>query len=185
MGLKEVEEEIRRNIRSNVNSIKSEKKNEADQILAEANERINQLEIERKTEISTISKGITLALSMMESKKIDLETRKKLLDEVYGKLTDKIYSIKGKERDDLINKLIKKGKNEIDVGVVYSNEEDSAKVKKICGKGIKFGGEINTRGGVILETKTGEVSVDYTFESLLNDFRRNTSADVAMELFKK
>lgn len=185
MGLEEVSKDILRKINSEINAIKKAGKKEVDSILNNAKEEVKKLRKARDLEVSRMSQNIKKkeeAYASLQAKKIELNVKKQVLEDVYAKVLDKIKNISGKEREGLLKELIKKAKQEIDAKYIYSNEQDKGIVKKLA-RGLTYGGTIDCIGGVVLETEDHLIGVDYTFESIFEQVKDKTLNEVSKKLF--
>ena len=82
------------------------------------------------------------------------------------------------ERDAIIKKLLEKSKSEIDVVKVYCNINDT----KLLDNSVQVE-TLDCDGGIICETKDGNVKVDYTFTTLFQDLKEKTAKEISKILF--
>lgn len=82
-----------------------------------------------------------------------------------------------KRRKEIIEKLITKGKNEIDITTVYCNKKDKKHIQNFNCK------EIDIMGGVILENEDKSIRIDSSFETLLKNIKDNSLQEIARKLF--
>ena len=94
--------------------------------------------------------------------------------------------MKTNEKEKLYQSLLKKAEKEIDVYAVYVNKSDFDVVKSIAKSILKNKESIKEEeilGGIIAENKDGTIRVDYSFDSLLEEFRQKSLADISEKLF--
>ncbi len=119
-----------------------------------------------------------IASANLEAKKSQLISKKALLEEVFSKAMEKIdKKLTSAQRKAIITKLLAKAEKEINVGSVLVSKKDSAHV------GSKKKEIVDIMGGVIVEDKSGEVSVDYSFETLLSNIKEKNIAEISDILF--
>ena len=177
MGLEKIKEEILHKADAAEKEILAEAGKKVNEIKNNAAAQLKQLENEAARKLEAEMKSLENrenSLANMESRKLLFETRKNLIDHVYGEAFNKIRNMPATEKEDLIKKLIEMAKKEIDVDIVYISEKD----KKYCKDGAKIK-VIETDGGIICETKDGNVKVNLTFGTLFADLREKTSKEVS------
>lgn len=180
MGLEEVKEEILNSARNDTNKIIEEAKIEAQQILAKATKRIsdynNKLKEDKKKLIENLEK-MKIAQARSEAKKLILDKKKEIIDDVFEKAKQKLASLSETKRGEYIQKLIEKAKNEMETATVYCNKKDK-----------QFIGDFNYQetdiiGGVIVENQDGSVRIDYSFETMLNNVKEASLQKISKILF--
>lgn len=188
MGLEELEADIRKRIESKVSSILAEAETEAGQIIAKGKDQVATLRKQRSEEIEKLAKEYKnreIAQAYLNSRKMKLEVKKEALEELFLKIEEKLHALSSHERKEILSALVEKGKRELpDAKFVYSNKDDKKEASLICKKeGLNFAGTVDCKGGVIIENKSKEVRLDYTYEALLADFRKEAINDIATGLF--
>lgn len=119
-----------------------------------------------------------LASAKLEAKKKKLVEKKNIIEKTFEKAKDSVNSkLKKSERKEIIEKILKKIEAEIKIGKIYCNKIDAELIDR---KEVKHTDII---GGVIAEDKTGNVVVDYSFETLLEQVKENHMAEVTKVLF--
>ncbi|MBI2134746.1 hypothetical protein HYU09_02040 [Candidatus Woesearchaeota archaeon] len=181
MGLEKIKEEILHKADAAEREILIEAEAKIRSIRSNAAVHMKQLESEAAKKLDADMKSLENrenSLANMESRKILFETRKSLIDKVYAEAFSKIRNMPAKDREGIIKKLIGMAKKEIDVDTVYISEKD----KQYCKDGAKIK-VIEADGGIICETKDGNVRVNLTFPSLFADLREKTVKEVSGILF--
>ena len=175
MSLETVVEDIREKARGDAERILSESDAEGKEITdkarkeASVNRVVGKEEISRKIELEKEQKFSSTNLA---AKQKTLEKKRDLLELVRQEIENEISQIKGKERDELTGKLIEASIKEFtgvkDV-VVYGNLEDEKLLKSLLKKhkGVKYGGEYECIGGVVMESESARMRVNNTFDSII------------------
>ena len=186
MTLDKVVDEIIDKAKEDANALKKEGKVEAVPILKKA--KANASEIEDNA--MDYAKGIIeamekkeLASAKLQCKRIELDSRKEIIDTVFDKLQEKVMMLDDKTRKNIYEKMIKKAVSEMaDARYVYANAKDKSIVKPVAaGLEVK---EADIPGGVIVEDKDQNVRIDCTFDSMLEDVRDESLKDVSKVLFE-
>ncbi|RUM34219.1 MAG: V-type ATP synthase subunit E [Archaeoglobus sp.] len=186
MPLEVVIEEIQKKGGEQVQQIINEAKAEAEEIIAEAKAEAEEIinkaredaekeaERYRRQEISSVN---------LEMKRLLLNKRKEVLEEVFKLVEDRIKKMDPEEKKRLLSKLI--DSCELEEAVVYSNKDDENAVREVISgkKGYRYGGNIDCLGGVILESTDGEVRINLTFDDLLAQVYENKMSEVSKILF--
>ncbi|MFL2521121.1 MAG: V-type ATP synthase subunit E [Halobacteriales archaeon] len=175
MSLETVVEDIREKARGDAERILSESDAEGKEITdkarkeASVNRAVGKEEISRKIELEKEQKFSSTNLA---AKQKTLEKKRDLLELVRQEIENEISQIKGKEREELTGKLIESSIKEFtgvkDV-VVYGNLEDEKLLKSLLKKhkGVKYGGEYECIGGVVMESESARMRVNNTFDSII------------------
>ncbi|MCH2453001.1 MAG: V-type ATP synthase subunit E [Halobacteriales archaeon] len=175
MSLETVVEDIREKARGDAERILSESDAEGKEIIdkarkeASVNRAVGKEEISRKIELEKEQKFSSTNLA---AKQKTLEKKRDLLELVRQEIENEISQIKGKEREELTGKLIESSIKEF-IGVkdvfVYGNLEDEKLLKSLLKKhkGVKYGGEYECIGGVVMESESARMRVNNTFDSII------------------
>ena len=180
MGLEAVKGEIIANAKEQEEALLAEAKKEADNIMKEAQNRI--AEFKQKTEAETkklaeMINGQEAASAELESKKLSLEAKKEAVEKAFEEAKKSIEGLSDRKREEHMNKLLDKAKNDIEVAKVYCNKKDAKLVK---GLKAEPAGII---GGLIAENADGTVRVDYSFETMLQNVKENELQKISKILF--
>ena len=175
MSLETVVEDIREKARGDAERILSESDAEGKEIIdkarkeASVNRAVGKEEISRKIELEKEQK---FSRTNLAAKQKTLEKKRDLLELVRQEIENEISQIKGKEREELTGKLIESSIKEF-IGVkdvfVYGNLEDEKLLKSLLKKhkGVKYGGEYEWIGGVVMESESARMRVNNTFDSII------------------
>jgi len=174
------EEEVRRireEAEKEVEKILAEAKAEAEKILKKAREDAEkEAEAIRKQEISSVK---------LEMKRELLNVQKEILEDVSNLLKQKVRDMDEETRKKIISKLLEK--NASPGMVVYSRKEDEDIVKGLIKElklDVKYGGNVECIGGVILEDTAGDIRLNLTFDELVNQVYEQKLSEVSKLLFK-
>ena len=186
MTLDKVVDEIICTAKADASALKKEGKVEAVSILKKA--KANASEIEE--DATDYAKGVIeamekkeLASAKLQCKRIELDSRKEIIDKVFDKLREKVMMLDDKTKKNIYEKMIKNAVCELsDARYVYANAKDRSIVKSVAaGLEVK---EADILGGVIVEDKDQNVRIDCTFESVLDDVRDESLKDISKVLFE-
>ena len=195
-----------------VSSIMSEAQGKADIIMQEANAEIATINADaEKTAESEKNKILEngkkqsdmryqqiISEAKMNARRAELGAKEEVIEAAFDKATDDLKDIASsgsEEYDDSLTKIIKEAVDEIggkDL-IIQLNEADTNKFKSQLDSSstfqiddIKFqlGEPIDTIGGAIVKTKSGDIEVNNTIESRLERFRSVLRSEVANVLFK-
>ena len=170
-----------RSASGNPSSRIKEANQEAARIIKEAESKIESRRRESEEEAKFLietSKKKALINAEIEAKRMELEAKKEVIDEVFEKAKSRIMDISDSKINSINNSLYKKAGKEIDIGKVYCNKKDSKTFK-----GVET---INTEilGGLIAESKDGLIRVDYSFDIMIESIKENDIKEVVDILFK-
>ncbi|MCS7119064.1 MAG: V-type ATP synthase subunit E family protein [Archaeoglobaceae archaeon] len=170
--VKKIEEEAKKE----VEKIILEAKTEAETLLKKAKEEAEKEgEALRKQEISSLN---------LEMKRLMLAKQKKITDEVFTLLKQKIVDMDEKTRKSILKAIIEK--NAKHNMKLYVRKEDEKIVKEILKElklSLKIAGNISVLGGIVLEDPGGEVRINLTFDELLIQLYEKRLNEVAKVLF--
>ncbi len=180
MGLEAVKEEIIRNARKQEEALLAEARQKAAEIIKDAGKEIEMLREKSEAEakrIMEIIKKQELASAELESKKMLLEAKKQLINQVFAEAQKKIEALDAKKRAAYMDKLLEKARKDIEVAKVYCSKKDANLPK---GADVAAADMI---GGLIAENSYGTVRVDYSFESMLQSIKENELQSISKILF--
>jgi V/A-type H+/Na+-transporting ATPase subunit E len=101
----------------------------------------------------------------LEVKRITLNKRKELLDNVYSQTVESIKSMPASKNEKLLKHII--DKYEASGDKIYSSKASEETVRKLSS--LTYAGNIDCIGGVVLENEDGTVRLDYTYDSILKN----------------
>jgi V/A-type H+-transporting ATPase subunit E len=182
MGLDAIFEEIKAKGRAEADRINGETSQEVSKIIADAQASAAKIKAARE---ETVKKEIDrmrqqeLSSANLEVKKLRLNARKEILDEVYESAKDSISKLTS-EKNQIILKLIIE-KNESGNSKIFSRGKDKTTVKKMTK--LEFAGEIDCIGGVVIENKDGTEVLDFRYDMILKNVNEQSLKQVSDILF--
>ncbi|TAL57438.1 MAG: hypothetical protein EPN86_02075 [Nanoarchaeota archaeon] len=177
MGLEELKLKIEKETEGDALRIEDEGRAEAKRILDAAKAEVQKIKSAFQEETKDIlakieQKAVTDA--QFEAKRAVMLKKKEMLEEVLQQAKDALRS-KHKSK---LKTLLDKAKSNIDVGAIYVNPSDK---KQFSGVTVK---EAPIFGGLIAETPDGNVRVDYSFDSFLDQVWQENISQIVGKLFK-
>ncbi|MBE6506130.1 MAG: V-type ATP synthase subunit E [Methanobrevibacter sp.] len=195
-----------------VSSIMSEAQGKADIIMQDANAEVSKITADaEKTAESEKNKILDngkkqsdmryqqiISEAKMNARRAELGAKEEVIEEAFTKATDELKSIASSgsgEYDDSLSKMIKEAVDELGSNdlILQLNEADTNKFKSQLDSSSTFqidditfelGEPIDTIGGAIVKTKSGDIEVNNTIESRLERFKSVLRSEVANVLFK-
>ncbi len=204
MGVEELRKEILEEAERKVKEILSEAKAEAEKILREAEERVAEIrrakedEARKRMEEKLRSE---LSLARIEGKKLIVNTRWELVDEVFRRAWERVESYVGSDEyySDFLPRMVALGvsrigfdevklhMNEADVGRVRGMLRRFAKeVSRHVGRDVKLSisnNPLRITGGVVVSDPDENVFFNASFDALFNRAREELAPDVFEVLF--
>ena len=180
MGLEAVKEEIVRQAKEQETALLAEARKEANRIMREAEKKIEEMKEKSESEIKRmidVIKKQELASGELENKKMILEAKKQVIENVFNEAKKRIEKLDDKKRELYIKKLLEKIKNEIEISYVYCNKKDA---KFLKGFNVANADII---GGLTAENKEKTVRVDYSFETMLDSVKEAQLQNISKILF--
>ncbi len=184
MSLDDVVEDILRKGKSKRDEIVHLGEKERDEQLALAEKKIaesaERTERNHRAAIAQMEQQ-EVSSAELESKRIVLETQKKVMDELKAQVLSDVSRMPADKRKRIYSKLIAKAKSELGDCYVYSSEKDRALLQLPAG--MQNGGTMDTDGGLVFESKDRMVRLDYRFETLLEDIWNSEMKEIYSRLF--
>jgi V/A-type H+-transporting ATPase subunit E len=191
MGLEVVIEEIREKGRKEADQVRQETQEEVRSILAAAQERAAKIKLaadqETERQTSHIMNQEVSAANLVVKRQL-LNTQKDLLDQVYQTALSKIAALPEDFHRGAMKHLLSKAKSEIPEGIVHCNQRDRETLSRLLSsdpalKGYGMGEPVETEGGVVIESKDGELQIDYSYRTFLNGIWETGLKDASGILF--
>jgi len=170
---------------------------QAEKIISDAKAEAKKVILEAQHKAQAVSKNLSeknnVLLSDLEKKELSaaklkaskdfFEAKKEILNEVNDLALEKISKIALEKRSQLLKHLTEKALKELDGGeFFYSNEKDKAIIQKFFPK-LKFAGNIECIGGIVLENSQKNIRVNYTFEVLFENVKGDYLNEIASRVF--
>lgn len=177
MGLENIEKSIVEITNKKASQMIDEAMRKASEIKEETENKIKEEDITSKNETEKLIEQLKQsfeALAKFEIKRTELSTKKEIIEKIFEKTVLKIETLDDKTLEKLTKKLLNDAKNEIDVKIVYCNEE----TKKWVPKEFKVKTE-EMLGGIMAENNDGTIRVDNRFETILEEVRKDALKKIA------
>ncbi|MFH1722815.1 MAG: V-type ATP synthase subunit E family protein [Candidatus Altiarchaeota archaeon] len=186
MGLNELEEELTANAEKEISAIKNASEHQESSILSDARNKAKEIKAEAlsegKARAESERRG-ALASARLEAKRILNQAREEAVNENLNEIREVLSQIRDDNRyPKILQNLVDEGLKELgDDSTVYVNKGDEklVKAKKISEK------EIESVGGVIIESSDGRIRVDSTIDSLFHQKTEYLRRQIFSELFGK
>ncbi|MFP4654336.1 MAG: V-type ATP synthase subunit E [Methanohalobium sp.] len=166
MGLETVVNDIMDVAQAEAAQKKEEADTEASQIIEDAKERAKKIKGDRLAETEVKIERLNkqeISSANLEVKRIKLNARKEILEEVYNKAFESVSNLSPQKNEELLKTLL--DKYEEYGAKIYSNKESEEIVKKLSS--LEYAGNIACIGGIVIENSDGTVSLDYTYDTIL------------------
>lgn len=184
MGLERVVQKVLDKGKEDADAIIDEGKKEAQAIINEANKKAKKMiegkKKEAREEIQRVRRWELSAVEI-EAKRNILNAKKQLLDNVYNITLEHLSTLSKEKREAILKVLISKASKEFKRGYIYCNDKDAKFVMRK--ENLKFGGNIDCIGGIIVENEEKTVKIDYLYETILNEVWRESLKRVSDILF--
>ncbi|MDN7024683.1 V-type ATP synthase subunit E [Methanoculleus sp. FWC-SCC1] len=177
MGLEAVVDEIKEKGRREVEAARAETRKEVEEILQNAQGRAESIKLaaeeESERQAAHIVNQEVSAANLIVKRQV-LNAQKKLLDQVYQASLAAVRDLPADFHKKALAGLLEQAAKEIDEGVVHCNEQDVPALQDIISssttlKGYSVGTAIDIPGGIIVESTDGELQIDYSYRTFLND----------------
>tara|TARA_A100001037_G_scaffold306786_1_gene355492 strand:+ start:2496 stop:3083 length:588 start_codon:yes stop_codon:yes gene_type:complete len=191
MSLETVVEDIRGKARGDAERILSEAKVEGEEVVDKAKKEASAIRTMGKEEITRrieLEQEQKFSSANLAAKQKTLEKKRDLLEVVRKEIENEISQIKGKEREKLTEELMKSSVKEF-VGmkdvIVYGRSEDEKLIKSLLKKhkGVKYGGECECIGGIVMESESARMRVNNTFDSIIETVWTEELKNISEQLF--
>lgn len=191
MGLEVVIREIRDKGTREADQIRKETQAEVNSILKAAQEKAERIkmgvdqDVERQA-ARIMNQEVSAANLMV--KRLILNTQKDLLDKVYMSALASIAGLPEDFHREVLKRLLSKVKTEIPDGIVHCSRKDSETLNRILSgdpslKGYTVGEPVDIEGGIIIESKDGELQIDYSYRTFLDKVWETGLKDASEILF--
>jgi V/A-type H+-transporting ATPase subunit E len=182
MGLDAIIEEIKAKGRAEADKISGETYQEVSKIIADAQASAAKIKAAKeeavKKEIDRMRQQ-ELSSANLEVKKLILNARKEVLDEVYESAKESIFKLPAEKNQMILKSIIEK--NETGNSKIFSRSKDKTIVKKMTK--LEFAGEIDCSGGVVIENKDGTEVLDFRYDMILKNVNEQSLKQVSNILF--
>lgn len=191
MGLEVVIEEIRAKGQREAELIRQEGQQEAMQILKSAQERAEKIKLDAdgkvEKQIAHIHNQEVSAANLKVKRQL-LNTQKELLDRVCQAALASISGLPADFHRAAMKELLERASKEIPDGIVHCRERDLPVLKELLTKDPAFQGyspgkALDIEGGIIVESRDGELQLDYSYATFLEQVWETGLKDASAILF--
>lgn len=181
-----------------VNKIKSDAKQKAKEIKDKAEQEAQAIKDEatksaKKQAKEIVEKGkqqaenkkkIMISQANQNAKRDEMNAKEEIIETCFTKAIEELRSMDDKSYHNLVKKLITQGKKNIpgSCTVKVSNDKDKKIAKELD---IPVTEKIDATGGVIIQSKQGTITIDNTFEGILQREKQRIRIKVGQFLFKE
>ena len=191
MGLEAVVNEIREKGRKEVEAIRAETRIEVEETLKDAQTRAAGIKTSAQEEADRAATHITnqeASAANLVVKRQVLNAQKTLLDQVHSASLTAIGDLPAEFQEKALTALLKRAVKEIKKGVVHANERDTPVVEEILSQlkmlsGYTMGTPVDIPGGIIVESNDGELQIDYSYRTFLDEIWESGLKDASDILF--
>lgn len=193
MGLETVVEDIREEARERAEEIRAEADAEAAEIIeaaeADAEERISaaEREVERRIEQE---REQAHSSAKLEAKQTRLESRRDLLAELRERLEAQIEALEGDRREELTRTLLTDAVSEYPEDApltVRGHPKDAELLEDLVAEheAAEYTGTTDCLGGVIVGSEESRITIDNTFDALLEQMWEDNLKRLSASLFEQ
>ena len=190
MGLEAVIAEIREKGRNEAETIVKEAETRKVEVLNTAQQKVEAINNSTRDDVE---KNVSHIISQEEAaghlivKRQILTKQKELMDDVYQQVLDKISGMPESFHKEAITSLLKKAKLEVAIGKVSCCTRDEKVLKEVIKEkefsNYSFGQIIDIDGGIIVESENGQLQVDFSYRTFLNQVWESGLKDASDNLF--
>ena len=181
MALDAVVDDILATSKGKVAEINSEAEQEVARVLGEARVSAADIKSRKEAEVEHAIEALERRLissAHLEVKRSELNVQKELLEQLQLKLGEKLQKVSGKDNETMLKKLLEP--YDLKNMEVFSSKKDEAFVSSIASK---YGGAIDSIGGVVVESEDGSLRYDLTYETLAREVFNNKMKEASKILF--
>jgi V/A-type H+/Na+-transporting ATPase subunit E len=191
MGLEAVVGEIKAKGENEVGKIKGETRDEVMRILMSAQERAEKIKLnadaEVERQVNHLQGQETSAANLVVKRKL-LNTEKELLDQVYQSALRSIANLPENFHHEAQKNLLARAQKEIPEGTVHCNARDMPFLQQTIGtesalRGYVPGKVVDIEGGVIVESRDGQLQIDLSYRTFLDGVWETGLKDASDILF--
>ncbi|UCF49567.1 MAG: V-type ATP synthase subunit E [Thermoplasmatales archaeon] len=185
MTAEKIIEQIKKDTDLEIKKIKKDAEDQAKIIISnakkEAEEDVKKILYDGKIKSENIKK-IHISKANQDIKREIMNAREQIIDLCFSKAHHELSILKGKNYEKIVENLIKDGMKKLGgkCSIITSRAAD----KTIAGKlGLSVIGRIEKTGGVIIKSADGKVTLDYTFDGILEREKGKIRRKVGKILF--
>jgi vacuolar-type H+-ATPase subunit E/Vma4 len=185
MSAEKIIEQIKIDSDNEIKLIKQEAENQV-KILLENEKKEAKIEAEKiiknGEKKSENLKKILISKTNQDVKREIISAREKIIDECFSKALHKLSTLKEKNYERLVRKLIRDGQKKLGKNCTILATRDIDK-KIARDLGIDITGTIESSGGILLKSADGKAILDHTFDGILKREKYQIRTKVGKLLF--
>ncbi|MDF1534425.1 MAG: V-type ATP synthase subunit E [Methanosarcinaceae archaeon] len=182
MGLETVVKDIMDVANAEASKINAGADAEVSNILDEARQNAKKIMGERLAKAEDDIKKLRqqeISSANLDVKRTMLNARKEVLDKVYSQGADRIVNLPASKNEELLKVIIDKYQGS--GAKIYSNKDSEKLVTKLSS--LKYAGNIDCIGGVVIENEDGTIRLDYTYDIILESVNDKSMKQISDILF--
>ncbi len=191
MGLEVVVDEIKAKGDAKAAAIKAEAEAQAKSIVSEANLRAEDIKVAAEKEADVQAERTMVrevASANLVVKRDLLNAQKELLDKVYAGAADEIANLSADVHAKAVRELLKDAAKQIKEGTVYTCARDEGAARTAISElktlsGFTFGGITAITGGIVVKSTDGQLTLDYSYQTFMNEVWEASLKDASGILF--
>ena len=127
-------------------------------------------------------KKILISQAHQQLKRKEMNAKEDIINTCFDNALDRLTNLNETEYKDLIKHFIEQGKKQIsgEFSIKTSRDLDKKIAKELQ---LPISGETTATGGIVLVSKDGAITVDYTFEGILKREKQRIRVTVGKLLF--
>lgn len=183
MGLETIQKEILEIVENIAKENVDEALKEAENIVNIANETAEKNKADESIKAENIIDNIKIiskASAKFEVKKLHLISKKDVIINIFKTTKNKIKALDAKTEKKLTLILLKDAQKQMDVKYVLCNEKASKWIKSDKNIKVKI---IDILGGIVAENKDKKLRIDNSFETILEDIRKESLYKIAKGIY--
>lgn len=128
------------------------------------------------------NKKIMISKANQDAKRDLMNAREKIIEDCFTKAHSELSKLKGNTYSNIVKKLVKDGCEKLgkNCSVRVSREEDRKIAQDL---GLKVEGKVESSGGVLLVSSDGKITLDHTFEGIMNREKDKIRIEIGKLLF--
>jgi len=185
MSVEKIIEQIKIDSNKEIDQILNDAEKQATKIfndaISKAKKESREILAKGKKQSESIKK-ILVSKANQNSKRKIIKAKETIIEECFEKAQHKLIELKDEEYKKLITKLIKNGSKKIGGKCIVKPSKD-IDIKIARKLGFKVTDKIEATGGIILKSINGKITLDNTFEGILNREKERIRIKVGKLLF--
>ena len=185
MTAEKIIEQIKKDTDLEISKIKKDAEDQAKIIInnskKELEEEIKKILTDSKIKSENVKK-IHISKANQDIKREIMNAREKIIDQCFSKAHHELSILKGKNYEKIVKNLIKDGMKKLGgkCSIITSRAADKRIAQEI---GISVVGRVEKTGGIIIKSEDGKVTLDYTFDGILEREKGKIRRKVGKILF--